>query len=154
MKRFGWWLVGAVAFLGAPPVVAQETVDAASGILKPRLLESADPPSPSGAHGDASVVLSVLINEDGRVTEVQVRSGEAPFDAVAQVAVAAWRFAPAMRDNVPVRARVMVKVEGAHSCCTMRGVKKEGVGMSTTARRGSYREQPQMTEQVYRQIGR
>jgi TonB family protein len=99
-----------VVFLAALPVVAQETVDAASGILKPRLLESADPPYPSGAHGDASVVLSVLIGEDGRVTEVQVRSGEPPFDAVAQVAVAAWRFAPAMRDNVPVRARVMVKV--------------------------------------------
>lgn len=96
--------------LGTPLAGAQEASDATSGIVKPRLLESREPPYPDGGRGDASVVLSVLIGEDGRVTEVQVRAGQAPFDAAAQAAVASWRFAPAMRDNVPVRARVMVKV--------------------------------------------
>lgn len=49
---------------------------------------------------------------------------------------------------------VMVMVEGAHSCCSLRGVKKLGVNMVTTARRGAFREQPELREAFYRQIGR
>ena len=109
MTRFGRWLVGAACWLGAPSVLAQQPGDAA-GIVKPQLLDSRDAPYPEGAHGDAVVELSVLIGEDGRVAELRVRSGEPPFDAAAQNAVAGWRFTPAMRDNVPVRARVLIKV--------------------------------------------
>jgi len=49
---------------------------------------------------------------------------------------------------------VMVMVEGAHSCCSLRGVKKQGVNMVTTARRGAFREQGELREAFYRQIGR
>ena len=87
------------------------TTSAVAGdVVKPRLLDSAPASYPEAAHGAASVELSVLIGEDGRVTEVDVRSGEAPFDAAAREAVAHWRFSPAMRDNVPVKSRVLIKV--------------------------------------------
>jgi TonB family protein len=79
-------------------------------VVKPRLLESVDARYPEGAHGNAEVVLSVLIGEDGRVAELELRSGQAPFEAAARAAVASWTFAPAMRDNVPVKARVLIKV--------------------------------------------
>lgn len=49
---------------------------------------------------------------------------------------------------------VMVMVEGAHSCCSLRGVKKQGVSMVTTARRGAFREQAELREAFYRQVGR
>ncbi len=49
---------------------------------------------------------------------------------------------------------VMVMVEGAHSCCSLRGVKKQGVNMVTTARRGAFREQAELREAFYRQVGR
>ncbi len=91
-------------------LLAAASAVAADGVVKPRLLESAEARYPEGAHGGAEVTLSVLIAEDGRVAEVDVRSGDAPFEAAARAAVAQWTFAPAMRDNVPVKSRVLVKV--------------------------------------------
>jgi TonB family protein len=89
---------------------ADGAADRASGIVKPRLLESSEPAYPEDADGDVSVELSVTIGEDGRVSEIRVRTGEPPFDEAARAAVAAWRFVPAMRDNVPVKARVLLRV--------------------------------------------
>jgi TonB family protein len=101
--------LGAGSVHAAEPAAAAGS-DAAVGIVKPRLIEATEAVYPPGAHGDASVELSVTIGEDGRVSEIQVRSGEPPFEAAARAAVAAWRFVPAMRDNVPLRARVLLKV--------------------------------------------
>src|SRR5260221_7514154 len=50
------------------------------------------------------------MGEDGRVSELEVRSGGPPFDLAARSAVAKWTFAPAMRDNIPVKSRVLIKV--------------------------------------------
>ena len=49
---------------------------------------------------------------------------------------------------------VMVVVEGTHSCAALRGVKKHGVNMITTARRGLFREDASLRDDFYRQIGR
>ena len=77
MRRgIGGFLAGIVSILSATaPVVAAEA------LVKPRLVDSVEARYPEGAHGDAEVVLSVLIAEDGRVTEVEARSGDAPFEA-------------------------------------------------------------------------
>lgn len=104
MWRGVGWLCGALCLLATATAVAGEP------IVKPRLLDSAEASYPPGAHGDATVELAVLIGEDGRVSEVEVRSGEPPFDAAARAAVVKWSFAPAMRDNVPVKARIAVRV--------------------------------------------
>lgn len=103
-RGVGGVLVGLACALATVPAVA------ADAIVKPQLLGSVEPRYPNGAHGDAVVVLSVLIAEDGRVAELETRSGDAPFDAAAREAVAKWTFTPAMRDNVPVKARVLLKV--------------------------------------------
>ncbi len=47
---------------------------------------------------------------------------------------------------------IMVVVEGQHSCASLRGVKKHGVNMVTTARRGLFREDRALVEDFYRLI--
>ncbi|MEO8396556.1 MAG: GTP cyclohydrolase I FolE [Chloroflexota bacterium] len=49
---------------------------------------------------------------------------------------------------------VMVLVEGQHSCASLRGVKKHGVNMVTTAQRGQFKENRELRNEFYRLIGR
>lgn len=50
-------------------------------------------------------------------------------------------------------AGVMVTVEGEHMCASMRGVKKHGASMLTTARRGSFRTDLTLRDEFYRLTG-
>lgn len=65
---------------------------------------------PEGASGDARVVLELLIAADGRVADVRVVSGEAPFADAARVAAKTWTFEPATRDGAPMAARIRFEV--------------------------------------------
>ena len=49
---------------------------------------------------------------------------------------------------------VIVVVEGQHSCASLRGVKKHGVNMSTTAQRGVFRTDKELRDEFYRLIGK
>jgi GTP cyclohydrolase I len=49
---------------------------------------------------------------------------------------------------------VMVVVEGQHSCAALRGVKKHGVNMVTTAKRGAFKEDRELRDEFYRLIGK
>ncbi len=49
---------------------------------------------------------------------------------------------------------VMVVFDGSHSCASLRGVKKHGLKMTTTARRGQFREDTTLRDEFYRLIGR
>lgn len=62
---------------------------------------------------EGTVRVRVLVGEDGRVQEVTVgkSSGEAALDESAMDAVRQWRFEPAKRDGVPVRAWAVVPIE-------------------------------------------
>ncbi len=62
-------------------------------------------------------------------------------------------IADALADAVGA-AGVMVLVEGHHSCASLRGVKKHGVNMVTTARRGAFRTDRALVDEFYRMIGR
>jgi GTP cyclohydrolase I len=48
---------------------------------------------------------------------------------------------------------VMVVIEGQHSCAALRGVKKHGVNMVTTARRGEFRTNRDLRDEFYRLAG-
>jgi len=48
---------------------------------------------------------------------------------------------------------VIVVVEGQHSCAALRGVKKHGVNMVTTAKRGQFRTDPTLVQEFYRLAG-
>ena len=49
---------------------------------------------------------------------------------------------------------VMVMVEGQHSCASLRGVKKHGVNLVTTAKRGTFSTDRELRDEFYRLIGR
>jgi len=49
---------------------------------------------------------------------------------------------------------VIVLVEGAHACAALRGVRKHGANMITTAQRGLFREVGTLRTEFYRLIGR
>ncbi|MEB2289235.1 MAG: GTP cyclohydrolase I FolE [Anaerolineae bacterium] len=48
---------------------------------------------------------------------------------------------------------VIVVVEGQHSCAALRGVKKHGLDMITTAKRGQFRTDPALVQEFYRLAG-
>lgn len=62
---------------------------------------------------EGTVRVRVLVGENGRVQEVTIgkSSGEAALDESALEAVRHWRFEPAKRDGVPVRAWAVVPIE-------------------------------------------
>jgi GTP cyclohydrolase I len=49
---------------------------------------------------------------------------------------------------------VIVVVEGQHSCASLRGVKKHGVNMTTTAHRGVFKADKDLRDEFYRMIGK
>lgn len=49
---------------------------------------------------------------------------------------------------------VIVVVEGQHSCASLRGVKKHGVNMTTTAQRGVFKDDKGLRDEFYRMIGK
>lgn len=62
---------------------------------------------------EGRVRVRVLVGENGRPQEVTIgqSSGESALDQAALDAVRTWRFEPAKRDGVPVRAWAIVPVE-------------------------------------------
>jgi GTP cyclohydrolase I len=48
---------------------------------------------------------------------------------------------------------VMVVLEGEHSCASLRGVKKHGMSMKTTATRGAFKDQRELREEFHRMLG-
>jgi GTP cyclohydrolase I len=51
-------------------------------------------------------------------------------------------------------AAVMVVLEGQHSCAALRGVKKHGMNMTTTARRGAFQINRDLREEFYQLLGK
>jgi len=49
---------------------------------------------------------------------------------------------------------VMVVLDGRHSCAGLRGVKKHGMNMTTTAQRGAFRDDRGQREEFYRLLGK
>jgi TonB family protein len=100
-------LVGSSVVAAQPP--AGEPA-AAAEITAPQVIESTRAVYPAEATGTARVVLEAVIAEDGSVSKLDVRSGDEPFASAARRAVERWRFTPARRSGLPVRARISVVI--------------------------------------------
>jgi TonB family protein len=83
---------------------------AAPVVVPPRAISDTDVAYPAGAAGNASVELELLIRATGEVGGASVLSGEPPFAEAAQTAALGWRFEPALRNGVPVAARIRFRV--------------------------------------------
>jgi TonB family protein len=103
---------GAFAMMAtAEPAYAQQPVPPPRHALEPpKLHGEATAPYPEGATGDTIVTLRLTVEADGSVSEAIVDEGGEPFAAAALTAANRWRFDPATRDGVPVRARIRVEI--------------------------------------------
>ncbi len=94
-----------VLVLGAPHFAWAQT----HVVLPPHAREVAVA-YPDGAHGDAVVVLELVVGDTGHVVESRVLAGGEPFLHAARDAAKAFTFDPATRDGVPVGARIRIEV--------------------------------------------
>jgi hypothetical protein len=92
------------ASFGRPASAQEGAVRAPVGVETPAA------PYPEGATGKALVVLELEIAEDGTVVKALVREGAEPFAENARRTTLGWRFEPATRNGIPVRARVLARV--------------------------------------------
>ncbi len=84
--------------------------DEAPAVVPPRALGSLDVEYPEGAEGDAAVVLELLIDQRGVITDSKVISGDDPFASRARAASLSWTFEPARRAGQPMAARIRMQV--------------------------------------------
>ncbi len=105
---------------------------------------SAEVPYPSGAAGDAAVLLDVDVDSGGHVSRAIVTEGAEPFAEQARRAVLEWRFTPARRGGTPVAARIRARVvfhqepdPGAPGAIVGPAPATQGVATATPAPGGS-----------------
>jgi TonB family protein len=82
-----------------------------SDVTRPRPEGPLEASYPSGASGDATVVVDVAIGTDGSVTQAWVVQGAEPFAAAALSASRGWRFEPATRNGQRVASKLRVAVD-------------------------------------------
>jgi len=70
-------------------------------------------PYPEGAEGEATVIVELLVDRDGQVSEARVVAGEEPFASAVAAAATGLRFEPARRGDAAVAARIRVEVRVA-----------------------------------------
>lgn len=127
--RVGRWLracarvlvVAAVLALGitafaavaraAPSAASPSTAVAPPPLVAPKATSLPRVPYPEGASGEAVVVVELLVDTNGKVATVKVVDGGEPFAHAAEEAAQAWTFEPARRGDVPVAAKIRVRVE-------------------------------------------
>ncbi|MBN1770651.1 MAG: TonB-dependent receptor [Deltaproteobacteria bacterium] len=110
LRRAPVALVASAALLAGVAPAAGQDLDHhpdAPRLEPPRLLVGEPPPYPDGATDEARVVVSLLVDEQGRVAEAEVAepAGE-PFDAAVLAQVRGFRFSPATSDGEAIRARI------------------------------------------------
>ena len=93
------------------PVALDETIAAPEIVTK---VEPAYPKDAIQARVDGTVVLRVVVRDNGTVGEVQVLSavtGHPSFDYNAVAAVREWKYRPAMKDGYPVSVYYTVTMD-------------------------------------------
>ncbi len=122
-------------------------------IEAPAPITSTEVPYPQDAHGEASVVLEIVVETDGSVSSVDVVEGSPPFAEHARAAARGWRFVPARRGGRAIVAKTRARVdfrqeeiaptpapEVAAEEVTVRGAKREIGQMTMSAK--DIREMP------------
>jgi TonB family protein len=95
---------------GAPPMPPPSPAARTGELAAPTLLSDASVAYPSGATGDATVVLTITVNADGSVRSAAAAEANEPFSSVAVRAALGFRFEPAMRDGKPLAARIRIQL--------------------------------------------
>jgi TonB family protein len=99
-----------------PPPAVVETPVQTSWEVPPRLLHMVTPVYPDSARAagiEGQIVLQIVIDEQGRVTDVQVLSARPPglFDEAAVMAIRQWIYEPARSGGQPIKVRLGQQIE-------------------------------------------
>ena len=73
-------------------------------VFPPRAIEAGDVLYPEVGTGDETVVVELLIDEQGRVQDANVLEGSLSFADAVRAAAPWWRFEPARRAGLAVPA--------------------------------------------------
>ncbi len=93
------------------PAGAVETRNCLGTVTAPRAVVSPDPAYPASHSDIATVVLWLIVGEDGNPRDAQIaRSAGKDFDKEALSAIRGWRFKPSTCDGDPVAAQVNVEM--------------------------------------------
>lgn len=79
-------------------------------LIAPRVLSDTTVLYPEGARGDTTVVLTLVVDQSGRVTSAAPNEPNEPFSSLAAQSALAWRFEPATRNGVPIAAKIRFEV--------------------------------------------
>ncbi len=115
------WVAASLALAAAQSVVPQllaqpapaeapPPAPAAPVIVAPKLLSSPDVPYPEDGAGDARVVVTLVVDATGVVTEATADTDNEPFSTVAVEAVRGWLFKPATRNGTFISAKIKVEL--------------------------------------------
>jgi TonB family protein len=103
-------LLGVLACLALCAAVLDVRAQGAPVVVPPRRADTGVVPYPAPGRGHAEVVIEIVVDRDGNVTESRVVDGEEPFAGAALDASRSWRFQPATQQGNPVAARIRVSV--------------------------------------------
>src|SRR5579863_2533277 len=105
-----WFLLWTTSAAGQDKPAVQAKPLAAA-LTPPVAQSSTDVPYPPRGNGDAVVVLELIVETDGTVSNAVVTDGDEPFAAQARQSVLTWQFLPARRGSAPIAARIRARVE-------------------------------------------
>lgn len=94
----------------AEPASPGPAAPAGVPVTPPTLLSDPDVAYPEGATGDATVIVLLVVGEDGAVRSSTPEGADEPFLGAAAEAARAWRFEPARRGETPVAARIKIAI--------------------------------------------
>jgi len=97
-----------------PPEPAPPVVQVGGQIRPPRLLQRVEPVYPRlavAAHVEGDVVLTAIIDTDGRVRQLSVKGGHPSLAPAAREAVAQWLYEPTILNGRPVAVQLDVTVK-------------------------------------------
>jgi TonB family protein len=98
------------------PVAAQEIFTPKDGVTLPTVVRSVQPgytPAAMEAHIEGTVLMDVVVLDDGKVGEVTVTQSldmEYGLDTQAVEAAKQWLFKPGTKDGKPVAVRVTLEM--------------------------------------------
>src|SRR4051812_5834327 len=91
-------LVSTTVFVIGQHDAAAQSTAAPAPVDPPKLLSDPDVAYPEGAQGEATVVLLLVVGEDGSVRSATSEGADEPFASTAKAAAERWRFYPASHD--------------------------------------------------------
>jgi hypothetical protein len=82
----------------------------APAIVAPKLLSDPGVAYPEGASGEATVILTLTIGDDGSVRAAVPAETNEPFSSRAEATALTWRFEPATRGGRPIGSKIRMEI--------------------------------------------